>query len=125
MIQEQCGAAGLSWRTMFAIGGVLPMPCAPIVMALIAGDRSGPLRQSAARRHDLDPPSATPARSVMIAAGTCFFCTLLALYALLNWLPMLLRDLGLAPAKSAQGAAIFNTGGLAGAILFALPPKAI
>ena len=117
ILVAQCGAAGLSWRTMFAIGGLLPMLCAPIVMALITDHPSRPRARCAAQVDDACPTIAAPSRWVMVAAGTCFFCTLLALYTLLNWLPILLRDLGLTPAEAAQGAAIFNSGGLAGALL--------
>lgn len=119
VLVSQCAAAGLSWQVMFMIGGVLPIAFAPAVKALIVDRRPG-LVSGGESEKSVAVNAGSTARPTMIAAGLCFFCTLLMLYTLLNWLPFLLHDLGLSSRQAAQGAAIFNLGGLAGAMILAL-----
>ncbi len=119
VLVAQCAAAGLSWQAMFVIGGVIPTAFATAVKGLIADRRRVSVSRTEAE--ELGAVDGGPAlRPTMIAAGICFFCKLLTLYTLLNWLPFLLHDLGLSSLQAAQGAAIFNLGGLVGALLLAL-----
>jgi len=80
-------------------------------------------RNADAQSSEQVAPESVPSKISSVAqraAWGCFFSTLFILYLLLNWLPILLADLGLRPNEAAQGAALFNLGGLAGAVAFSL-----
>jgi AAHS family 3-hydroxyphenylpropionic acid transporter len=113
------------WRTIFIIGGVVPLLLAPIMMAKL-GESPEFARVGA---------SATAGETKKVAAGsfvailsegrggrtlllwTSFFLGLLTLYLLLNWLPTLMVDNGLTGTQAAAVQIAFNVGGAVAALL--------
>jgi MFS transporter, AAHS family, 3-hydroxyphenylpropionic acid transporter len=110
---------GSHWRSVFFVGGVVPLLLVPL-MAIA-------LPESAAFRRAQSSPARVRGRfSEIFAEGrtpstlllwSSFFLGLLMLYALLNWLPILLKGVGLT-GEQASGAQIgFNIGGGCAALL--------
>jgi AAHS family 3-hydroxyphenylpropionic acid transporter len=124
MLVAQLGAAGLPWRSLFLIGGLGPVLFVPLMLVVSRRSRDQRRQRNAyAQSSEHLAPESVPSKIssiAQLAAWGCFFSTLFILYLLLNWLPILLADLGLKPNEAAQGAALFNLGGLAGAVTFSL-----
>jgi AAHS family 3-hydroxyphenylpropionic acid transporter len=114
------------WRTIFVIGGVVPLLLAPIMMAK--------LRESPEFAR-LGAAPATVGETPKVAAGSflaifdegrggrtillwvSFFLGLLTLYLLLNWLPTLMVENGLTGTQAAAVQIAFNIGGALAALL--------
>lgn len=112
--------AGSQWRTIFVVGGVLPLLLAPL-MAIA-------LPESAAFQREQQAAAALRAGSVtaLFAAGRArrtlllwasFLLELLLLYLLLNWLPTLLISDGFSRVEAAGAQIGFNLGGVLSAVL--------
>jgi MFS transporter, AAHS family, 3-hydroxyphenylpropionic acid transporter len=108
------------WRWVFVAGGLLPLA----VAALWQSSRiDSPATQAAASGASSARPSMV---DVAVADGravpslllwTASFASLLLLYLLLNWLPLLLVGMGLPPARAALAQVTFNLLGALGAIV--------
>jgi AAHS family 3-hydroxyphenylpropionic acid transporter len=112
--------AGSQWRTIFVVGGVLPLVLAPL-MAIA-------LRESAAFQREQQASPTLRAGSVMalfadgrarrtLLLWASFLLELLLLYLLLNWLPTLLVSDGFTRAEAAGAQIGFNLGGVLSAVL--------
>jgi AAHS family 3-hydroxyphenylpropionic acid transporter len=117
------------WRTIFLVGGVVPLVLAPI-MAFALPESSAFQRVHAAPKSGALPDRVDMPRSgsfLAIFSGgralrttflwTSFFLGLLLLYLLLNWLPTLLTSDGLTRTEAAGAQIGFNIGGTLAAIL--------
>jgi AAHS family 3-hydroxyphenylpropionic acid transporter len=104
----------LPWRTLFVIGGVMPLIIAPaLVLALPRFDPP-----VASERHSLAAILFGEGRwARTLALWIAFGFALLLLYLLLNWLPLLVIGKGLAETVGASAAMAFNIGGIIGALL--------
>lgn len=106
------GGWGESWRTLFVVGGVLPLVIVPLVVRLpkveIAAIRStaGGINPVFAQGR------AVP--TVLLWAG--FFFSLLVLYLLLNWLPALMVSRGFDRDQAGFVQLVFNLGGALGSV---------
>ncbi|MCX2866532.1 3-(3-hydroxy-phenyl)propionate transporter MhpT [Kluyvera cryocrescens] len=89
------GASGLAqaWQTIFWVGGIVPLLLVPLLMlrlpesqAFCAGQADKPM--------PLRAIFASDTRSATLLLWLCYFFTLLVVYMLINWLPMLLVDQG-------------------------------
>ena len=89
------GASGLAqaWQTIFWVGGIVPLLLVPLLMlrlpespAFCAGQADTPM--------PLRAIFASDTRSATLLLWLCYFFTLLVVYMLINWLPMLLVDQG-------------------------------
>lgn len=124
------------WRAMVAIGGVLPIVGAVLMVWLLPESPSflADARARASRRGWLshgEPDGAVAERSAGVAGtsifapamrgdtaalwGAFFFC-LLAVYAMFNWGPTMLTSAGFGIGVASAGIAAFNFGGIAGAL---------
>ena len=139
----------LGWRTLFLIGGILPVATAVLLMALLPESprflaqrrerwpelakilkRTGhsvPLAAQFTDVHEQTQGRAsigtlfTPEfRRDTVALWGSFFSCLLAVYLGLNWVPSMLTGAGLSPTVGSAGITAFNMGGVVGAILGAL-----
>ncbi len=121
--------AASHWRTMFVVGGIVPLILAPL-MAFALPESSAFQRIHGAPSGDSLPEVAVMPKSGSFAAifsggralrtlflWTSFFLGLLLLYLLLNWLPTLLISDGLTRAEAAGAQIGFNVGGAFAAIL--------
>jgi len=117
------------WRTIFLVGGVVPLVLAPI-MAFALPESSAFQRVHAAPKSGALPDRVEMPKSgsfLAIFSGgralrttflwTSFFLGLLLLYLLLNWLPTLLTSDGLTRTEAAGAQIGFNIGGTLAAIL--------
>lgn len=137
----------VGWRACFVLGGVLPLLLAVLMIISLpesphflaargeGSDRLVALLNRLAGKEQFDtgtdcsaPPA--PDRSAGLRAllhpsmrlGTIglwlgFFAAMLVLYGCLNWLPTLLRGLGLPLDQAVRGSMWFNLGGIGGALL--------
>ena len=121
--------AASQWRTIFVVGGVVPLVLAPI-MAFALPESSAFRQIHAAPKSGSLPDLVDMPKSgsfLAIFAGgralrttflwTSFFLGLLLLYLLLNWLPTLLTSDGLTRTEAAGAQIGFNIGGALAAIL--------
>ena len=120
--------AATQWRTMFVVGGVVPLILAP-VMAFALPESRAFQRIHAAPSGSLAEAAGMPKSGSFMAIfsggralrttflWTSFFFGLLLLYLLLNWLPTLLTSDGLTRAEAAGAQIGFNIGGALAAIL--------
>lgn len=106
------------WRTIFYVGGVVPVLVALLLLVL--------LRESASFQHQAASQAPADRRiaglfaqrvlgSTLLLWVACFF-TLTVLYMLLNWLPSLLIGQGYSRAEAGIVQILFNIGGAAGSI---------
>jgi AAHS family 3-hydroxyphenylpropionic acid transporter len=114
--------AGFDWRTLFQIGGVLPLLLLPAIAMLMvethrpAAPSEKGRRSTAAVVHGLFGEGRAPATLLI---WTILAPIMLVLYLLLNWLPTLVASKGLSIAVAPLASMWFNLGGVAGALLLA------
>jgi AAHS family 3-hydroxyphenylpropionic acid transporter len=121
--------AATQWRTIFVVGGVVPLVLAPI-MAFALPESSAFQRIRPAPKNGSLPGVVGMPKSGSFTAifsggralrtlllWTSFFLGLLLLYLLLNWLPTLLTTDGLTRTQAAGAQLGFNIGGALAAIL--------
>lgn len=112
--------AGSQWRTVFVVGGVVPLLLAPLMAVW--------LPESAAFRREQLSSATLKAGSVKalfvdgrarrtLLLWASFLLELLLLYLLLNWLPTLLMSDGLTRVQAAGAQIGFNMGGVLSAVL--------
>jgi len=109
--------ADFDWRTLFILGGVLPILLIPALVrwmpeTLVQGTVNRAQGTSVARTLFGDG-RATPTLLLWLA----FLPTLLILYLFLNWLPTLVIAKGLERAVAPQASLAFNFGSVAGALI--------
>jgi len=109
--------ADFNWRTLFILGGVLPIVLIP---ALLRWMPETLVRGTSPRTHGTSVAQvlfsggrATPTLLLWLA----FLPTLLILYLFLNWLPTLVIAKGLERAVAPQASLAFNFGSVAGALV--------
>lgn len=105
----------LSWRTLFMVGGVLPLVLAPLVFFLLPETRPEP-DAGADRSAWRGLFGERRAAATLILWGV-FVLTLLVLYLMLNWLPTLVVAKGLTAEDGSAAALSFNLVSIAGALL--------
>ena len=112
--------ASSQWRTIFVVGGVLPLLLAPLMA--IALPESAAFQREQRAKETLRAGSVTALfaagrarRTVLLWAS--FLLELLLLYLLLNWLPTLLISDGFTRVEAAGAQIGFNLGGVLSAIL--------
>ena len=103
------------WRSIFVIGGILPLLLVVPLQMWMAPFRVTRNAQSPARRRDALLAPGALAQTLLLWAG--FFFGLVVVYLLLNWLPQILVSLGFARETASMVQIVFNIGGAAGAIL--------
>jgi len=106
------------WKTIFYLGGVLPLLMLPILLLL-------PDLRAAAT----EPRRKGPSFAILFGEGrtlttlsiwVVYFITLLVIYLLLNWLPTLMISQGFAPAQAQLLSLAFNLAAAAGSVLLGI-----
>lgn len=133
------------WRSVLILGGILPLLLLPMLYAFLPEsvrflsrkNASDPLIKSVlgkiapvpegAQSFYLDEAVTTesPIRQIVsgeLRLGTwmiwlTFFMSLLIIYGMTNWLPLLIKDTGLTLSEAAMISALFQIGGTLGAII--------
>jgi AAHS family 4-hydroxybenzoate transporter-like MFS transporter len=129
------------WRSLFLIGGVLPLLLVPAILALQPESPAFLLRKGRGERlkailHRIDPSLPLP-RQPEAKAGPripvlslfadglaptslllwlAYFSAGVTVYFFLNWLGLLVKDAGYTPSQSAYAATLYQLGGLIGAL---------
>jgi AAHS family 3-hydroxyphenylpropionic acid transporter len=110
--------AGFDWRTLFYLGGLLPLLLIPALLRWMPETlvRTATIRTRGASVFQtlFGGGRATPTLLLWLA----FLPTLLILYLFLNWLPTLVIAKGLERSVAPQASMAFNFGSVAGALLF-------
>ncbi|MFM1887134.1 MAG: hypothetical protein RL026_2291 [Pseudomonadota bacterium] len=110
--------ADTTWRVLFIIGGLLPLP--------VAGALALWLQDSFPRRAG---QSALPVLATLFGDGralrtvltwTAVLPVFVVMYLILNWLPLLVNAKGLEPRVAPQAALAFNIGSTVGGLLIGL-----
>jgi MFS transporter, AAHS family, 3-hydroxyphenylpropionic acid transporter len=121
--------AATQWRSIFLVGGVLPLILAPIMAFALPESSAFQQIRATAKGGSLPDAADMPKSGSFMAIfsadralrtiflWTSFFLGLLLLYLLLNWLPTLLTSDGLTRAQAAGAQIGFNVGGALAAIL--------
>jgi AAHS family 3-hydroxyphenylpropionic acid transporter len=108
------------WRTIFVIGGVLPLLLAPL-MAVALPESAAFQRE----RHAWTPSQSGSVKALFaedraprtLLLWSSFLLELLLLYLLLNWLPTLMVSDGFTRAQAAGAQIGFNLGGVLSAVM--------
>jgi AAHS family 3-hydroxyphenylpropionic acid transporter len=105
------------WRILFIIGGVFPMILAPAIHYLMP--ETLPKRSAVAPRKSIWIALFGEGRApATLLLWLTFLPTLLILYLILNWLPMLVVANGLDRTVAPQASLAFNWASVAGALVF-------
>ena len=106
------------WKTIFYIGGILPL--LPLPLLLLLPDR----RVAKAAPERKGPSFAMLFREgrtlTTLSIWVVYFITLLIIYLLLNWLPTLMIKQGFAPTQSQLLSLAFNLAAAAGSVLLGM-----
>ena len=105
----------LGWRTIFMVGGVVPLVLVPLIFLLLPETR--PEHPQGADRSTWRGLFGERRAVTTVLLWTVFAMTLVVLYLMLNWLPTLVVAKGLTPADGSAAALSFNLTSIAGALL--------
>jgi AAHS family 4-hydroxybenzoate transporter-like MFS transporter len=109
------------WQSLFILGGVLPLALLPALALRLPSDpeqASAPLQQATEQRKGSIAELFRNRRAVpTLLIWTAFFCNLLVMYLLVNWLPSLLSLIGTSLSVATLSTAMLNLGGIAGALI--------
>lgn len=94
------GFSGLAqaWQTIFWVGGIVPLLLVPLLMRRLPESQAFNAQQAAPA--PLRAIFAPGTASSTLLLWLCYFFTLLVVYMLINWLPMLLVDQGFSPSQA-------------------------
>jgi AAHS family 3-hydroxyphenylpropionic acid transporter len=108
---------GLDWKTVFLVGGAVPLALAPLLIFALPETRPGHAAPEIDPRpgyvHILFGESRAAAT---ISLWAVYVLTLVVLYLMLNWLPLLVVAKGLRPTTAPSASIVFNLSGVAGAL---------
>jgi AAHS family 3-hydroxyphenylpropionic acid transporter len=109
---------GLDWRWIFIIGGAAPLLLAPAVGLLLPETRTAPGEGHAhSLRGGLDALFGEGRVWATLPLWLAYALSLIILYLMLNWLPLLVTAKGLAKADAPLASLAFNLSSLIGAPL--------
>ncbi|MEM5295032.1 3-(3-hydroxy-phenyl)propionate transporter MhpT [Burkholderia sp. JPY481] len=115
-------AGATAWRHIFYVGGVGPLIIIPLLIALLPESREFAAESRESTKAD-KPLLST--RAVLFGEGRAaatigiwisFFCTLIVLYFLLNWLPSLTVGRGMSRSQAGIAQIFFNVGSVIGVL---------
>lgn len=115
-------AGETAWRHIFYAGGVGPLLIVPLLLIWLPESQAFEAQASLSRGQRAEPE---PTLQVLFGEGRAaatlqiwisFFCTLIVLYFLLNWLPSLIVSRGLSRAQAGVTQIFFNAGSVIGVL---------
>jgi AAHS family 3-hydroxyphenylpropionic acid transporter len=112
-------AGDAEWRHIFYIGGIAPILLIPLIMRFLPESNDYLQRKGQAQKTTpfLEVLFAKERRMSTIQLWISFFCTLVVLYFLLNWLPLLMGAQGLSKLQANYVQMGYNVGGILGSVL--------
>jgi len=108
----------IGWRTLFLIGGVLPLLLAPLIAWLLPETRPAKTAEPHAGLANALFAGGRAAPTLLLWGASLL--TLVVMYLLLNWLPLLVVGKGYGPADGASASLAFNFVGVIGSLLLGL-----
>ncbi|MDC4296500.1 3-(3-hydroxy-phenyl)propionate transporter MhpT [Acinetobacter baumannii] len=107
------------WRHIFYIGGIAPILLIPLIMRFLPESNDYLQRKVQAQQTTpfFEVLFAKERRMSTIQLWISFFCTLVVLYFLLNWLPLLMGAQGLSKLQANYVQMGYNVGGILGSVL--------
>jgi AAHS family 3-hydroxyphenylpropionic acid transporter len=105
----------LDWRTIFMVGGALPLILVPVILFLLPETR--PVHDPTADRRILKALFGEGRTTPTLLLWAANLLTLVVLYLMLNWLPTLVVAKGHAASDGAAASLAFNLVGVVGALL--------
>ncbi len=112
------GGAALDWRTIFLVGGAMPLVLLPLLWAFLPETKPALEEHETTRLRDALFDRGRALVTALLASAS--FLIVMLLYLILNWLPSLVIAKGLAPQDGAAAAFAFNIAGLCGTALLGL-----
>lgn len=112
-------AGDAEWRHIFYIGGIAPILLIPLIMRFLPESNDYLQRKVQAQQTTpfFEVLFAKERRMSIIQLWISFFCTLVVLYFLLNWLPLLMGAQGLSKLQANYVQMGYNIGGILGSVL--------
>jgi AAHS family 3-hydroxyphenylpropionic acid transporter len=106
--------SALDWRTIFMIGGVLPLVLVPLIAFLLPETR--PAREAGVDRRVLPALFGGGRAAATVLLWAANILTLIVLYLMLNWLPTLVVASGHTASDGAAASLTFNYVSILGAL---------
>lgn len=103
-----------AWQTVFWIGGIVPLLLVPLLLRWLP---ESPVFQRSARGVPLRTLLAPGNATATLLLWLCYFFTLLVVYMLINWLPMLLVGQVFSPSEAAGVMFVLQFGAACGTLL--------
>ncbi|MDC5418672.1 3-(3-hydroxy-phenyl)propionate transporter MhpT [Acinetobacter baumannii] len=115
-------AGDTEWRHIFYIGGIAPILLIPLIMHFLPESNDYLQRKVQAQQTTpfFEVLFAKERRMSTIQLWISFFCTLVVLYFLLNWLPLLMGAQGLSKLQANYVQMGYNVGGILGSVLMGI-----
>ncbi len=113
------GAAELEWQAVFWVGGIAPLLVGALMAFLLPESRQFVAGKASPDSGRMSTPTALFGQRrlfMTLLLWTSFFFTLVVLYLMLNWLPVLLIGKGFERSEATLGTLLFAFGGGVGAI---------
>jgi AAHS family 3-hydroxyphenylpropionic acid transporter len=108
------------WRHIFYVGGIAPILLIPLLMKFLPESKDYLNHKTQSATPFLEVLFAKERRMSTIQIWISFFCTLVVLYFLLNWLPLLMGAQGLTKLQANYVQMGYNVGGIFGSILMGM-----
>lgn len=113
-------AGDSEWRHIFYVGGIAPILLIPLLMKYLPESKSYLQQKTQAPTPFFEVLFAKERRMSTLQIWVSFFCTLVVLYFLLNWLPLLMGAQGLSKLEANYVQMGYNIGGIFGSILMGM-----
>ncbi|OTG81547.1 3-(3-hydroxy-phenyl)propionate transporter MhpT [Acinetobacter sp. ANC 4648] len=110
-------AGDSQWRHIFYIGGLAPVLMIPLLLKFLPESNAYLIKNQQSAVSFMQVLFAKERRFSTIQLWISFFCTLVVLYLLLNWLPLLMGAQGLSKNEANYVQIGYNIGGVFGSIL--------
>ncbi|WP_154988229.1 3-(3-hydroxy-phenyl)propionate transporter MhpT [Klebsiella grimontii] len=103
-----------AWQTVFWVGGIVPLLLVPLLLRWLP---ESPVFQRSAQGVPLRALLAPGNATATLLLWLCYFFTLLVVYMLINWLPMLLVGQGFSASEAAGVMFVLQFGAACGTLL--------
>ncbi|MBJ9985343.1 3-(3-hydroxy-phenyl)propionate transporter MhpT [Acinetobacter sp. S40] len=113
-------AGDSEWRHIFYVGGIAPILLIPLLMKYLPESKSYLQQKTQTPTPFFEVLFAKERRMSTLQIWVSFFCTLVVLYFLLNWLPLLMGAQGLSKLEANYVQMGYNVGGIFGSILMGM-----
>lgn len=113
---SMAGLHGGDWRSIFFVGGLLPILFVPVIryyLPPLRVEKTSAKSMSGALSKIFAPSTLV----VTLSLWASFFLGLIVVYALLNWMPQLLVSRGLTRPEASLVQVLFNVGGIFGSLI--------